>query len=220
MLIQGPPGSGKTYTSAKIILSLLMDGKKVGVTSNSHKAINNVLERIEKNAQNEDFFFEGIKVASKKDDKFVGKNIKSVSTLKNLSKNCTLYAGTAWLFSKNIFDQQLDYLFIDLPPGTGDIPLTLVQKIPLAGAFVVTTPQQVATLDAKKAIQMFQKTNITVLGIIENMTTHNCVNCGHKTHIFGQNGAQKLAEQTGCSLIGQLPLDQRITENADHVIGI
>ena len=111
---------------------------------------------------------------------------------------------------------ELDYLFIDLPPGTGDIPLTLVQKIPLAGAFVVTTPQQVATLDAKKAIQMFQKTNITVLGIIENMTTHNCVNCGHQTHIFGQNGAQKLAEQTGCSLIGQLPLDQRITENADH----
>jgi len=113
MLIQGPPGSGKTYTSAKIILSLLMDGKKVGVTSNSHKAINNLLERIEKNAQNENFFFEGIKVASKKDDKFLGKNIKSVSTLKNLSKNFILYAGTAWLFSKNMFDQQLDYLFID-----------------------------------------------------------------------------------------------------------
>ena len=110
----------------------------------------------------------------------------------------------------------LDYLFIALPPGTGDIPLTLVQKIPLAGAFVVTTPQQVATLDAKKAIQMFQKTNITMLGIIENMSVHNCMHCGHQTHVFGQDGAQKLAEQTGCTLIGQLPLDPRITQNADH----
>ncbi len=111
---------------------------------------------------------------------------------------------------------ELDYLFIDLPPGTGDIPLTLVQKIPLAGAFIVTTPQQVATLDAKKAIQMFQKTNITVLGIIENMSMHNCTQCGQQTHVFGQDGAQRLAEQTGCTLIGQLPLDQRITQNADH----
>ena len=113
MLIQGPPGSGKTYTSAKIILSLLKEGKKIGVTSNSHKAINNLLEKIEKDAQIEEFVFDGIKVASNKEDKFLGKNIKSISSLKKLSENYNLYAGTAWLFSKDLFDQKLDYLFID-----------------------------------------------------------------------------------------------------------
>ena len=112
ILIQGPPGSGKTFTSAKIILSLLMDGKKVGVTSNSHKAINNLLAKIEENAEEEKFTFKGFKLASKKEDKFEGKNIKDLD-LKTKPKDCLLYAGTAWLFSDPRLDKELDYIFID-----------------------------------------------------------------------------------------------------------
>ena len=114
---------------------------------------------------------------------------------------------TAW--------DHLDYLCIDLPPGTGDIQLSLVQKIPLAGAVIVTTPQQIATLDAQKAIQMFQKTNVPTLGIIENMSMHRCSQCGHHDPIFGEGGAANLARDHHCALLGQLPLDSRIREEGD-----
>ena len=110
----------------------------------------------------------------------------------------------------------LDYLFIDLPPGTGDIQLTLVQKIPLTAAIVVTTPQNVATLDAQKAIHMFSKTGIDVLGIIENMSTHICSQCGHQETIFGAGGAETLCATHHTTLLGQLPLDGRIRENCDE----
>lgn len=109
----------------------------------------------------------------------------------------------------------LDYLLIDLPPGTGDIQLTLVQKIPLTAAIVVTTPQTVATLDAQKAIAMFQKTGIDVLGVVENMATHVCSQCGHEEHIFGEGGAAALCEQHHTKLLGQLPLDARIRQDGD-----
>ncbi|WP_454785891.1 iron-sulfur cluster carrier protein ApbC [Legionella sp. WA2024007413] len=110
----------------------------------------------------------------------------------------------------------LDYLFIDLPPGTGDIQLTLVQKIPLTAAIVVTTPQNVATLDAQKAITMFAKTSIDVLGIIENMSTHICTKCGHQEAIFGAGGAETLCAAHHTTLLGQLPLDGRIRQNCDE----
>ncbi|PJD91362.1 MAG: iron-sulfur cluster carrier protein ApbC [Legionella sp.] len=110
----------------------------------------------------------------------------------------------------------LDYLCIDLPPGTGDIQLSLVQKIPLAGAIVVTTPQQIATLDAQKALQMFAKTNIHALGIIENMSQHQCSQCGHHESIFGQGGAERLAHEYHCPLLGQFPLDARIGQESDQ----
>lgn len=109
----------------------------------------------------------------------------------------------------------LDYLFIDLPPGTGDIQLSLVQKIPLTAAIVVTTPQPIATLDAQKALQMFARTNIEVIGLIENMSSHFCQNCGHQEAIFGQDGAQTLSEQFALPLLGQLPLDKNIRTQAD-----
>ena len=112
--------------------------------------------------------------------------------------------------------EDLDYLFIDLPPGTGDIQLSLVQKIPLAGAIIVTTPQQVATLDAQKAIHMFKKTNINIIGIIENMSTHTCSSCGHQDHIFGENGAKVLAKEQNCALLGELPLDLNIRQACDQ----
>lgn len=113
---------------------------------------------------------------------------------------------------------ELDYLFIDLPPGTGDIQLTLVQKIPLTAAIVVTTPQNVATLDAQKAITMFAKTGIDVLGVIENMSTHICSACGHQEAIFGEGGATALCATHNCLLLGQLPLDARIRQQCDEGI--
>ncbi|MFA5959717.1 MAG: iron-sulfur cluster carrier protein ApbC [Tatlockia sp.] len=112
--------------------------------------------------------------------------------------------------------QELDYLFIDLPPGTGDIQLSLVQKIPLTGAVVVTTPQNVATLDAQKAIKMFEKTGIEVLGLIENMSMHACSQCGHQDAVFGSGGAQQLSDRFHVNLLGQLPLDGEIQRNCDE----
>lgn len=113
---------------------------------------------------------------------------------------------------------ELDYLFIDLPPGTGDIQLSLVQKIPLTTAIVVTTPQNVATLDAQKALNMFEKTNIHALGIIENMSVHICSQCGHEDTIFSTGGADKLSDAHHCTLLGKLPLDSRITLQCDQGI--
>src|SRR6476659_4073403 len=110
---------------------------------------------------------------------------------------------------------QLDYLFVDLPPGTGDIQLTLAQKIPVAGAVVVTTPQDVATLDARKALRMFEKVHVPVLGIVENMAVHVCAQCGHSEHLFGQGGGQRMAAQYGVPLLGSLPLELAIREQGD-----
>ncbi len=115
---------------------------------------------------------------------------------------------TAW--------DNLDYLFIDLPPGTGDIQLSLVQKIPLSGAIVVTTPQQVATHDANKALTMFEKTNIPILGLIENMSYHQCEACGHHSALFGEGGAARLAETHHTTVLGQLALHEAIRLSGDE----
>ena len=109
----------------------------------------------------------------------------------------------------------LDYLIVDLPPGTGDIQLTLAQKIPVAGAVVVTTPQDVATLDARKAVRMFEKVNVPVLGLVENMALHVCSNCGQAEHIFGEGGGARLAQEYGYPLLGSLPLERTIRERGD-----
>jgi ATP-binding protein involved in chromosome partitioning len=112
-------------------------------------------------------------------------------------------------------DDGLDLLVIDLPPGTGDIQLTLAQKIPVAGAVIVTTPQDVATLDARKALKMFEKVEVPVLGLIENMAQHVCSNCGHVEHLFGSGGGQRMAAQYGVPLLGSLPLEASIREQGD-----
>ena len=109
----------------------------------------------------------------------------------------------------------LDILIIDLPPGTGDIQLTLSQKIPVAGAVVVTTPQDIATLDASKAVKMFEKVEVPVLGLIENMAVHVCTNCGHAEHVFGEGGGERMAARYGVPMLGALPLDIRIRERGD-----
>lgn len=112
--------------------------------------------------------------------------------------------------------RDLDYLVIDLPPGTGDIQLTLAQKIPVTGAIIVTTPQDIALLDARKGLKMFEKVNIPILGIVENMSTHICSNCGHEEHIFGKGGAAKMCGDYNVELLGSLPLDISIREQTDN----
>lgn len=110
----------------------------------------------------------------------------------------------------------LDFLIIDMPPGTGDIALTLAQKVPVAGSVIVTTPQDIALLDAKKGIEMFRKVEIPVLGVVENMSLHICSNCGHADPIFGSGGGERIARDYQTELLGQLPLDARIREQADN----
>lgn len=111
--------------------------------------------------------------------------------------------------------RDVDYMVIDLPPGTGDIQLTLAQRIPVSGAVIVTTPQDISLLDARKALRMFQQVKVAVLGVIENMSTHVCSQCGHEEHIFGAGGGQRIADDYGVDLLGSLPLDITIRSNAD-----
>ncbi|WP_006787012.1 iron-sulfur cluster carrier protein ApbC [Thiorhodospira sibirica] len=111
--------------------------------------------------------------------------------------------------------QDLDYLVIDLPPGTGDIQLTLAQKIPVSGAVIVTTPQDIALLDARKGLKMFEKVEVPVLGIVENMSIHICSECGHESFLFGQGGGERMAQEYEVSFLGSLPLDISIREQAD-----
>ena len=111
--------------------------------------------------------------------------------------------------------RELDYLVVDLPPGTGDIQLTLAQKVPVTGAVIVTTPQDIALIDARKGLKMFEKVGIPILGIVENMSFHVCPKCGHESHIFGSGGAAKMCKDYGTELLGQLPLDESIQQQAD-----
>ena len=118
-----------------------------------------------------------------------------------------LLTQTAW--------DDLDYLVVDMPPGTGDIQLTLAQKAPVTGSVIVTTPQDIALLDARKGIEMFNKVHIPVLGVVENMAVHVCSNCGHAEHLFGEGGGVRLAEEYGVELLGSMPLSMMIREQAD-----
>ncbi|WP_028079656.1 iron-sulfur cluster carrier protein ApbC [Solimonas soli] len=114
---------------------------------------------------------------------------------------------TAW--------DDIDYLVVDMPPGTGDIQLTLAQRIPVSGALIVTTPQDIALLDAKKGLQMFRRVEVPILGVVENMAWHVCSSCGHREAIFGEGGGARMAAQYGVELLGQLPLDLKIREQSD-----
>jgi len=111
--------------------------------------------------------------------------------------------------------QDLDYLIIDLPPGTGDTQLTLAQRVPVSGAVIVTTPQDIALLDARKAYKMFEKVEVPVLGVVENMSTHICSKCGHEEHIFGHGGGMRMAQDYDVRFLGSVPLDIHIREDAD-----
>jgi ATP-binding protein involved in chromosome partitioning len=111
--------------------------------------------------------------------------------------------------------RELDYLVVDLPPGTGDIQLTLAQKVPVTGAVIVTTPQDIALIDARKGLKMFEKVGIPIVGVVENMSTHICSNCGHVEAIFGEGGGQKMCEDFHVDFLGKLPLQLSIREQTD-----
>ncbi len=111
--------------------------------------------------------------------------------------------------------REIDYLVVDMPPGTGDIQLTLAQKVPVTGAVIVTTPQDIALIDARKGLKMFEKVGIPILGIVENMSIHICPNCGHESHIFGTGGGEQMCRDYGVDFLGALPLDIAIREQAD-----
>ena len=111
--------------------------------------------------------------------------------------------------------QDLDYLVVDLPPGTGDIQLTLSQRVPMTGAVIVTTPQDIALIDARKAVTMFEKVGVPILGIVENMAVHVCSKCGHAEHIFGEGGGKRYAQEKDIDYLGALPLALHIREQAD-----
>jgi len=111
--------------------------------------------------------------------------------------------------------REVDFLIVDMPPGTGDIQLTLAQKVPVTGAVIVTTPQDIALIDARKGLKMFEKVGVPIVGVVENMSIHICSNCGHAEHIFGEGGAQKMCDDYHVPFLGSLPLDIRIREQAD-----
>ena len=119
-----------------------------------------------------------------------------------------ILTDTAW--------SELDYLIVDMPPGTGDIPLSLAQSVSVSGAVIVTTPQDVALMDARKGIELFKKVDVPLLGVVENMSTHVCSNCGHEEAIFGSGGGESLSEDYGTEVIGRLPLDLTIREQTDY----
>ena len=209
----GKGGVGKSTTSVNLALALAAEGARVGlldadVYGPSIPAMLGLSGRPDSpdNKSIEPMRAFGVEAMSigllvDQDTPMIWRGPMATSALTQL------FTDTRW--------GDLDYLLVDLPPGTGDIQLTLAQKIPVAGAVIVTTPQDIATLDAKKALKMFEKVEVPVLGIVENMAVHTCSNCGHVEHLFGQGGGERMAAQYGVPLLGSLPLDIAIREQGD-----
>lgn len=213
-IASGKGGVGKSTTAVNIAYALIAEGAKVGILDADiyGPSIPTLL---------------GLKNAkpSSKDGKLMipleahGLHAMSIGFLVD-EGDATVWRGP---MASGAFNQllnetawpELDYLLIDMPPGTGDIQLTLAQKVPVAAAVIVTTPQDIALIDAEKGIAMFDKVQVPVLGIIENMSYHLCENCGHKSHVFGEAGGEKMAKSKKTQLLGQLPLDINIRQDAD-----
>lgn len=209
----GKGGVGKSTTSVNLALALQGEGAKVGILDADiyGPSIPTMLGVNAKPETKDGKSMEPISAYSLQlmsigflinpEDAMIWRGPIVTSTLVQLLKE------TNWA--------DLDYLVIDLPPGTGDVQLTLSQQIPVTGAVIVTTPQEVALIDARKALQMFNKVNIPVLGVVENMSTHICGQCGHEEAIFGHDGGMLLAEDNQVAFLGALPLDARIRQNMD-----
>lgn len=214
----GKGGVGKSTTAVNLALAMSALGHKVGlldadIYGPSLTMLLGIAEGTRPEVQNEQAFLpvevHGIKVMSMGllvTDKtpMVWRGPMASGALQQM------LTQTAW-----DVDGGLDYLFVDMPPGTGDIQLTLSQKVALAGAVIVTTPQDIALLDAQKGVEMFRKVNVPVLGVVENMSLHICSECGHKEHIFGADGGARIAKDYDTELLGALPLALSIREYTD-----
>ncbi len=211
----GKGGVGKSTTTANLALAMQKMGARVGVLDAdlygpSQPTMLGVADQ--KPEQHDKRFIP----VSNKD----GIQIMSIGFLID-EKQSVVWRGPmiSQALQQLLFQSQwdnVDYLFIDMPPGTGDIQLTLSQKIPVTGAVIVTTPQDIALLDAKKGIDMFQKVNIPILGVLENMSMHICSQCGHSEAIFGQDGGKELAQELNVPILAQLPLSLPIRQAMDN----
>ena len=215
LVSSGKGGVGKSTTTVNLALALQQLGLKVGVLDADiyGPSIPTMLGNAGKTPQIENEHFVPLEAH--------GLAVLSIGHLIGEHNTPVAWRGPKatgalmQLFNQTLWPD-LDVLVIDMPPGTGDIQLTLAQRIPVTGAIIVTTPQNVALLDAVKGIELFNKVNIPVLGVVENMSTHICSNCGHEEQIFGTGGGDKISEQYQIPLLGRLPLDAKIRENADQ----
>ena len=212
-IASGKGGVGKSTTSVNLALALQAEGATVGILdADIYGPSQPRMLGVSDKPQSED---------GKTMQPLVGHGIQSMSIGYLIEEETPMiWRGpmVTQALEQLLNDTQwkdVDYLIIDLPPGTGDIQLTLAQKVPVSGALIVTTPQDIALLDARKALKMFEKVDVAVLGVIENMSIHICSECGHEEHIFGQGGGQNMSDEYDVDLIGALPLDIQIRKEVD-----